>query len=155
MGKPQVAERGRKSTVPWLAGAAIAAFAVLLVALIRVRVSYEVLAGVAAACVAGMVSIVLAVINQQDRQRERDERQKIQDREAAERINTRQEENVLRALEYFTGQTQRRNVGIAIVEGYWHTTPHLRGILVPLLVNQAVYLLEQSKKQESCMRPMG
>jgi hypothetical protein len=44
---------------------------------------------------------------------------------------------------------KRRNVGIAIVEGYWHSTPGLHGVLIPLLVNQAIYLLEQSAQEDA------
>jgi hypothetical protein len=168
MEKPKVADRCPVSIVLWIAGAALVAIAVLVVALSRARVADEVIAGVAAACVTGAISVVLAIVNLLDRQREQQERGAALDREAKERASarqtdaeertrtreaeekertrTRQEENVLQALQYFTGKTQRRNVGIAIVEGYWHSVPTLRGILVPLLVNQAVYLLEQSKE---------
>ncbi len=61
----------------------------------------------------------------------------------------RYEEVVLKSLEYFTGHSQRRNVGIAVVEGAWNEASHLRPVFVPLLVNQAVYLLEESGRGEA------
>lgn len=139
----------RIPTVLWLAGAAFAAVVVLLVAISVAGVSGTVVAGIGAAAVTGAVSIVLAVIGLQDRQREADERRQLQCQAEVERTSSRQEEHIIRALDYFTGHTQRRNVGIAIVEGYWHARPDLRGILIPLLANQAVYLLEGSKQREA------
>lgn len=133
----------------WLAGAAFAMIAGLLVAISLAGVSDIVVAGVGAAAITGAVSIVLALISLQDRQREADEREQMQRRSEQERTRSRHEEHVIRALDYFTGHTQRRNVGIAIVEGYWHTAPDLRGVLVPLLVNQAVYLLEESNQADA------
>ena len=37
---------------------------------------------------------------------------------------------VLGGLDYFTGDTQRRSVGIAFVDGYWDDVPELRRVLV-------------------------
>lgn len=144
-----VTDRRRVSMTLWVAGAALVAVVALVVVVIQAHVSDTVIAGVAAAAVTGAVSIVLAIISLQDRQREADERRDLQRQAEEERARSRHEEHVLRALDYFTGQTQRRNVGIAIVEGYWHATPSLHGVLVPLLVNQAIYLLEQSREEDA------
>lgn len=61
-----------------------------------------------------------------------------------ERKHSRRDRHLFESLKWFTGKTQRRNVGIAVVEGLWKEVPHLRSILVPLLTNQAIYLLTQS-----------
>jgi len=65
-----------------------------------------------------------------------------------ERKQSRRDDNIFRALAFFDGKTQRRNVGISVVEGYWNTTPDLQRILVPLLVNQAIYLVSQSEQSD-------
>lgn len=61
----------------------------------------------------------------------------------------RREARVFEALKWFEGKTQRRNIGIAVVEGAWSETPHLRATLIPLLINQAIYLLAESKQREA------
>ena len=63
-----------------------------------------------------------------------------------ERRRTKRDENIFYALQYFDGGSQRRSIGIAIVEGYWTETPHLKTIYVPLLVNQAIYLISEAKQ---------
>jgi hypothetical protein len=37
----------------------------------------------------------------------------------------------------------------AVLEGYWEEVPELRGVLVPLIVNQTIYLLTQSDQKEA------
>lgn len=66
-----------------------------------------------------------------------------------ERKHAVTEQHLFEALSWFSGKTQRRNIGISVVEGYWDEIPHLRGILISLLVNQAIYLLRESKQRES------
>ena len=116
--------------------------------------------GLVAALVPGLISVVVAAFGYLDRtqaaaerERFRDqetrERESIRDRETKEREVTRYEEIVLKSLDFFTGKTQRRNVGISIVQGAWDRTTHLRPVFVPLLVNQAVYLLEESGQDEA------
>lgn len=51
---------------------------------------------------------------------------------------------LLDALGYLTGKTQARNVGIAILQGLAPRSRQFRGAVVPLLANQAIYLLEES-----------
>ena len=36
-----------------------------------------------------------------------------------------------------------------MLQGAWSKAPHLRSIFVPLLVNQALYLLEESEQEEA------
>ena len=54
---------------------------------------------------------------------------------------------VLVASQLMTGGTQPRSAGIAIIEGVWEDGKHTRGILIPLLANQAVYLLTESESE--------
>jgi hypothetical protein len=151
-------DHGQVGDRVWL-GVAVAALvamvAVTAITLLTADVSSEVTAAVLAACVTGTVSVVIAVLGLLNRRQEKaerlhmrsqdlHERERIRCEDAEDRARIRHEDVVLRALEYFTGKTQRRNVGIAIVEFHWESTPRLRGVFVPLLVNQAVYLLEQS-----------
>ncbi|MGW3959268.1 hypothetical protein ACWED2_05565 [Amycolatopsis sp. NPDC005003] len=142
------ARRGR-NLIFLLLTATIGSVAALIILLGRPRVPDAAITGFVTAVITGVVSIVLAAFNYFDRQREADERLATQTKDRDERTQTRQEENIFHALEYFTGRTQRRNVGISIIEGYWHDIPRLRGILIPLLVNQGKYLLLQSENTDS------
>lgn len=45
------------------------------------------------------------------------------------------------ALKYFQGRTQKRNIGIAFVEAYWHKKPALQPTWTAVLINQAIYIL--------------
>jgi len=132
-------------------GTAVLSFvAITLTALLKVReISGDVAIGLVAALTSGVVSVVISGFAHLDRVRADAERESLRQREESEREKIRYEEVVLKSLDYFTGQTQRRNVGIAIVEGAWSRTPHLRPVFVPLLVNQAVYLLEESGQAEA------
>lgn len=94
--------------------------------------------GLVSAFVTGGVSVVVTSIGHLNQLRAADER------EAA-----RYEENVIRALDYFTHGSQRRNVGISVVEGAWDRALQLRPVLVPLLLNQGVYLLDESEQTHS------
>jgi hypothetical protein len=66
-----------------------------------------------------------------------------------EQRRERRERQVFEALKWFEGKTQRRNIGIAVLEGYWEEVPELRDILVPLVVNPSIYLLTQSDQEEA------
>jgi hypothetical protein len=61
-----------------------------------------------------------------------------------ERQASRMEDRLFDALSWFEGGTQKRSIGIAVVEGYWSKLPAYRGTLIPLLANQAIYLLSES-----------
>lgn len=116
---------------------ALSAVAFLVIAWVALGkagdLSGDAIVGLVAALVSGVISIVVSAFSHL-----------VQLRAATERRETRYEELVLKSLDYFTGQTQHRTVGIAIVEGAWDGATHLRKVFVPLLVNQAMYLLEQS-----------
>jgi hypothetical protein len=88
---------------------------------------------VAGAAVSGVVAVALSVVASIDRQRDRRER---------ERVMT--EEHLVQSFQYFTGGSggqQKRSVGISAVEGFSKEVPRLRGVFVPLLVNQVIYVL--------------
>ena len=58
-----------------------------------------------------------------------------------ERYIRERQQTLIRALEYLTGGSQKRSVGIALIEGLWYRKyPYYRAI-IPALTNQAVYLL--------------
>lgn len=127
-----------------LAGAIVVAVAVLL----RGE-SKDVVVGLGAALASVLVTIVLAVLGSQERRQEGRNRAEAAGSEERERVRIRHEQRVFGALEYFTGDTQRRNVGISIIEGSWREAPEMRRIFVPLLVNQASYLLEKSAQKDA------
>ncbi len=58
-----------------------------------------------------------------------------------ERRGNRKQDQLFQAFPWFDGGAQRCSVGIAIVEGFWVELPSHRRLMVPLLANQAIYLL--------------
>lgn len=136
-----------------LIGMAVAVAAFVGIALVAImgagEISGDVVVGLIAALTTGVVSIVVSGLAHLDRVRSDAERKDLRAQQERERRSVRYEEVVLKSLEYFTGSSQRRNVGIAVVEGAWNEASHLRPVFVPLLVNQAVYLLEESGQGEA------
>jgi hypothetical protein len=64
-----------------------------------------------------------------------------------ERYKQQKQQTMLHALEYLTGGSQKRSVGIAMIEGLWDKGhPYYRAI-IPALTNQAVYLLLVTKSK--------
>ena len=141
----------RDAAAPLFGGAIAAAFIILAgTAIARVdSLSSELAIGLVAAVVPGVISVVVAVIGHLDRRQAAVEREALRRREDRERESLRYEQIILSSLGYFTGKTQKRNVGIAVLQGAWDKAPHLRSIFVPLLVNQALYLLEESEQEEA------
>jgi hypothetical protein len=122
--------RQRVSTV--LVLALTIGLAILIVASLgRANASTEVAAALLGALMAGLLSVVLRYID------------------FVERDQERREQSVLNSLHEFGGGTQHRNVGIAVVMGYWNSVPKLRPLLVPLLGNQAIYLLKEAKRKDA------
>ncbi len=151
---------------PWPAYSAIAVSVAVFVAIAWVtlakanNIGSDAAVALVAALVPGVISVVISVLGhvsqmrastERERAREQDaiERKDMREAEEKERERTRYEEIVLKSLDFFTGHTQRRNVGISIVEGAWDRASHLRPVFVPLLVNQAVYLLNESGQTDS------
>jgi hypothetical protein len=104
-----------------------------------------VVGAVAAATIGVLGTLVSQGMSSRERQREsaRADRERRDEREAerAQQLQGRREEFLFRALEHFAGGTQERSVGIAIAEAYWRRVPTQVDVLVPLLLNQLVYLL--------------
>jgi hypothetical protein len=105
--------------------------------------------GLVAALVPGVITVVVSGFGHLNQLRAASEREHARETDLREREEVRFEELVLKSLEYFTGKTQRRSVGIAIVEGAWAQAPDLHRMFVPLLANQAVYLLNESGQTRS------
>jgi hypothetical protein len=112
-------------------------------------VDTEVAAAITGAVSGGVISVVGTIISQWLSGRERErmnvrlEKERADERtnDLQERTQAKREEFLFRALEHFGGHTQERSVGIAIAEAYWKSTPEQLDVLVPLLLNQLVYLL--------------
>ncbi|HSL85128.1 MAG TPA: hypothetical protein VLF66_20325 [Thermoanaerobaculia bacterium] len=66
-----------------------------------------------------------------------------------ERRDTRRQELLSSALDYLAGGTQKRSVGIALIEGMWDGLGRYHDALIPALTNQAVYLLLHAKNSNS------
>jgi len=52
------------------------------------------------------------------------------------------------SLRWFEKGTQRRSIGISVVEASWELFPEFRAVWLAVLANQAVYLLAVSKQKE-------
>ena len=57
--------------------------------------------------------------------------------------------HVLDSLRWFEGKTQRRSIGISVIEGNWARFPDLQGTWTAVLANQAVYLLSESGQDDA------
>jgi len=68
-----------------------------------------------------------------------DERKKAEQAERA-----RLQAHVFDSLKWFEGKTQKRSIGIAVIEGNWDKFPDLQPTWLAILTNQAVYLLAES-----------
>ncbi len=68
-------------------------------------------------------------------------------RESAER--DKYLSHVLDSLRWFEGKTQRRSIGIGIVEGNWSRFPEIQSTWTAVLTNQAVYLLCESGQDDA------
>jgi len=58
-----------------------------------------------------------------------------------ERRQAREEERLAETLGYFSGGSQPRSIGIALIEGLWVNKPRHHDVIVPLVANQIVFLL--------------
>lgn len=73
-----------------------------------------------------------------------DERRKA---ELADR--ERLQAHVFDSLKWFEGKTQKRSIGIAVIEGNWDKFPDVQRTWLAVLTNQAVYLLVESGQQDA------
>ncbi len=78
-----------------------------------------------------------------ERKNERTSRDKEREKERDDRARERIEDILVTSLSYFEGGTQKRNVGIALIEAHWDNErcQHLRPMWRFILMNQATYLL--------------
>ena len=58
-------------------------------------------------------------------------------------------ERLYNSLQWFEGHTQKRSLGIAMIEANWHKEKSFHKTWVSILTNQAVYLLRQSEQGHS------
>jgi hypothetical protein len=65
-----------------------------------------------------------------------------------ERSRAREEERLGRTLDYFDGGSQRRSIGISLIEGVWVKKRRFDDIIVPLVANQVVYLLLSTESRD-------
>lgn len=61
-----------------------------------------------------------------------------------ERQKKHNDDILIKATEYFTGGTQKRSIGISLIEGMIKTNKRYYEVIIPLLANQFFYLLLQS-----------
>jgi hypothetical protein len=64
-----------------------------------------------------------------------------------ERYYRQRQETLIHALEYLTGGSQKRSVGIALIEGLWYKGHPNHRAIIPALTNQAVYLLLETESK--------
>ena len=57
----------------------------------------------------------------------------------------RLEQHLFDSLDWFSGKTQRRSIGIAVVRANWDAYDALRPTWLSMLVSQAIYLLKESE----------
>ena len=62
---------------------------------------------------------------------------------------SRLEQHVFESLNYFSGRTQRRSIGLAVIQANWDKMPHLHSTWVSVLVAQAVYLLSEVDRKDT------
>ena len=66
-----------------------------------------------------------------------------------ERRSAREEDRLGKTLDYFGGGSQKRSIGISLLEGVWAKNPRYFSILVPLVANQIVYLLLSTESHDA------
>lgn len=66
-----------------------------------------------------------------------------------ERKATREEDLLGKTLAYFDGGSQRRSIGISLLEGVWIHKPAIHPVIVPLIANQIVYLLHSTESHDA------
>jgi hypothetical protein len=66
-----------------------------------------------------------------------------------ERKGIREDDRVEKTLGYFSGGSQRRSIGISLLEGIWLHKRKYHDILVPLVANQVVYLLLSTESRDA------
>ncbi|VVB97551.1 Uncharacterised protein [uncultured archaeon] len=65
-------------------------------------------------------------------------------------LNYRQKSDEIfyHALDWLSGKSQRRNLGIAAIEAYWENN-RFRDMSISLLINSAIYLILESHQEDA------
>ena len=66
-----------------------------------------------------------------------------------ERRTAREEDRFAKTLDYFQGGSQRRSIGISMLEGVWIRKARYHDVVVPLVANQIVYLLLSTESHDA------
>jgi len=66
-----------------------------------------------------------------------------------ERKAARDDDLLGKTLGYFDGGSQRRSIGISLLEGIWIRRPSTFPVIVPLIANQIVYLLHSTDSHDA------
>jgi hypothetical protein len=66
-----------------------------------------------------------------------------------ERKAAREDDLLGKTLGYFDGGSQRRSIGISLLEGIWIRKPITFPVIVPLIANQIVYLLHSTDSHDA------
>jgi hypothetical protein len=66
-----------------------------------------------------------------------------------ERRAAREEDRLGKTLDYFDGGSQKRSIGISLLEGVWANNPRYHAVLVPLVANQIVYLMLSTESHDA------
>jgi len=74
----------------------------------------------------------------------RDE-QRLAERAERDRLQA----HILDSLKWFEGKTQKRSIGIAVIEGNWNRFADVRLTWLAVLTNQAVYLLAKAGQDDA------
>jgi hypothetical protein len=72
-----------------------------------------------------------------------------QEKAAARAERERLQAHVFDSLKWFEGRSQKRSIGIAVIEGNWSTFDDMRPTWLAILTNQAVYLLAESDSKDA------
>ena len=67
-------------------------------------------------------------------------------------LSIKREEHVFNSLQWLSGGTQERSIGIAVIDANWKKFPHLHETWTSVLVAQAVYLLAEQQREETKQR---
>jgi hypothetical protein len=93
---------------------------------------------------------------QQEWERKKAEWQAAQDRLlATEGSRDRLRDILYESLRWFEGESQKRSIGISVVDASWDVFPEFRPIWLAVLANQAVYLLIVSEQKDKAHEIMN
>lgn len=74
---------------------------------------------------------------------------RFQSKQASLQIKKDRVDRLYNSLQWFEGDTQKRSIGIAMIEANWNEETDFQKIWIPVLINQAIYLLLQSGQNKA------